>query len=458
MISRRDQLQSYQFMNQRVISALVMRETDPAQSPLRRGIGALFGGIMIAVLVAAGFGVYGLLTRTGANQWQQEGAVVVERESGASFVYRGRRLLPAVNFASAKLAAGRPNPPVFRIAAKSLTGTPRGNVIGIAGAPASLPDPARQLRLPWAMCAVPGNDPKAVLVVGAGGPPGKVLDASALVADDDPGTAGSHLIWKGRKHAIPQTATFNALFGQNRQPVRVAPAWLNTLPAGADITAVPVADPGGESGAAPGFDNGDVLVSRPASGAEFHIVLDDGVASITELQQAIQTGLTGERPREISLNDLGALPVSRALGDGGGDAAGPPKVPPLENAASGDAVCAVTADAGAPPRVGIATGGAGSFGAAIPTPGNNGGGRALASSVQVGAGGFALVRVPGSGSLVLVTDVALAHPLADEAAVQALGYDPAAATSVPTALINAIPEGVTLDPRAAAQAADRTPP
>src|SRR5215813_2594405 len=114
MATRRDQLQSYQFLTQRTLSAFVMRETDPAQSPLRRGIGALFGGLMVAVLVAAGFGIYGLLTKTGANQWQKDGSVVVERETGAVFVYRQNRLNPALNFASAKLAAG-PNPPVFRI-------------------------------------------------------------------------------------------------------------------------------------------------------------------------------------------------------------------------------------------------------------------------------------------------------------------------------------------------------
>ena len=95
MATRRDQLHSYQFMNQRVISAFVMRETDPAQSPLRRGIGALFGGLMIAILIGAGFGVYGILTKVGTDQWKTDGSVVVERESGASFVYLGGRLNPA---------------------------------------------------------------------------------------------------------------------------------------------------------------------------------------------------------------------------------------------------------------------------------------------------------------------------------------------------------------------------
>src|SRR5215510_10773577 len=105
MATRRDQLQSYQFLTQRVISALVMRETDPRQSPLRRGIGAVFVGLMIAVMTAAGFGVYGLLTKVGGNDWKTQGAVVVEKECGASYVYLNGKLYPALNYASALIAA-----------------------------------------------------------------------------------------------------------------------------------------------------------------------------------------------------------------------------------------------------------------------------------------------------------------------------------------------------------------
>ena len=38
MLTRRDQVQSYQFLVQRVISALVIRETDPLTPPFRRFI------------------------------------------------------------------------------------------------------------------------------------------------------------------------------------------------------------------------------------------------------------------------------------------------------------------------------------------------------------------------------------------------------------------------------------
>ena len=65
MASKRDQLQSYQFLVQRFVSALVMHETDPAHLPFRRLAGAAFASVMVAVLALAGVGIYGLLRPGG---------------------------------------------------------------------------------------------------------------------------------------------------------------------------------------------------------------------------------------------------------------------------------------------------------------------------------------------------------------------------------------------------------
>src|ERR1700753_2372120 len=100
MASRRDQLQSYQFMVQRVVSAVVMREPDPVQAPPRRGLGAVFAGAMGGIIVAAGFGFYGLLTHSGSQDWRVDGAVVVEKGTGAPYVYRDGTLYPTANYAS----------------------------------------------------------------------------------------------------------------------------------------------------------------------------------------------------------------------------------------------------------------------------------------------------------------------------------------------------------------------
>src|SRR5215813_8141580 len=138
-----------------------MQETDPAHSPLRRGFGALLVGAMVAVLFAAGFGVYGILTKTGGDSWKTDGAVVVEKQTGAVYVYAQGTLHPALNYASALLAAGQSPPSVYQVSARSLAGTPRSTVIGIPGAPTSLPDGSHLNTAPWALCsAQSGGDPQ----------------------------------------------------------------------------------------------------------------------------------------------------------------------------------------------------------------------------------------------------------------------------------------------------------
>ncbi|MEU4427313.1 type VII secretion protein EccB [Actinoplanes sp. NPDC024001] len=447
MTSRRDQLQSYQFMNQRVVSAFVMRETDPAQSPLRRGIGALFGGLMVAILVAAGFGIYGILTRTGTDRWRADGSVVVERETGASFVYLRNRLNPALNFASAKLAAGRPNPPVFRVSAKSLTDVPRGVTIGIAGAPASLPEPSRQVRLPWTMCTVPGNEAPSVLLVASAGPPGAALgDRGLLVTTGD----DIHLVTQGRKHQIRNPrVTVAALFGA-AQPVRAGAAWLNALPSGADIAPVGVDDRGDPSAAAPDFDNGDVLVTNTGSGKQFWLIVDDGRAPITALQQAVLAAAFPGEPEEISVNELTRIPESDALNGNDAAAQPPAAVPSLAAVPPGQSACAITREAAAAPEVTVGGSPAG-FAAAIPTTGAEADGQPLADAVQVPAGRFALIRAPGG--FLLITDTGVRHAVPDADVLAMLGYSAGNAIVVPPALVSAIPAGVTLDPAAAVKAA-----
>ncbi|HEY0620765.1 MAG TPA: type VII secretion protein EccB, partial [Kribbella sp.] len=51
MATKRDQLQAYQFLVQRVVSALVIRESDPEQPPFRRPTAAAIGSVALAVLV-----------------------------------------------------------------------------------------------------------------------------------------------------------------------------------------------------------------------------------------------------------------------------------------------------------------------------------------------------------------------------------------------------------------------
>jgi type VII secretion protein EccB len=457
MASRRDQLHSYQFMTQRVISAFVMRETDPAQSPLRRGIGALFGGLMVALIVAAVFGIYGVLTRVGGSQWKADGSVVVERETGATFVFAGGRLNPTLNFASAKLAAGRPNPVVYRVAAKSLAGVPRGVTVGIPGAPTSLPAAERRVGLPWTICSAPGRDPSGdavsrvvLLVATTPGGGQSTGDRGILVKDAELGQ--TYLLWQGRRHLLQDSRTaVPALFGEV-PTTAVGTAFLSALPTGADIATISVASRGTPSPTAPGHAIGDILVAPTASGSQFYLVLDDGLAPITELQQVMLRARFPADPVEVSVAEATSIQAS-GRADANVGAAAPPDAPPeLVRPGPADPVCAVTITPGAPPAL-VVGGGTDGLESAVPTRAVEESGTPLADAVLVPAGRVAIVRSRESAGYSIVTDLGVRHALAGADVLPLLGYTAEQAVEVPAELLTRIPAGPTLDPAAAVQPA-----
>jgi type VII secretion protein EccB len=455
MATRRDQLQSYQFMTQRVISAFVMRETDPLQSPLRRGVGAVFAGVMVAVVVAAGFGVAGILTKVGGDEWKADGSVVIERETGASFVYFDGALHPTLNFASALLAAARPNPTVFRVTGKSLSSAPRATTVGIPGAPNSLPAADRRVGLPWTVCATPATDSSgrttsttrlAVSVAPAGGR--DLADDGLLLRDIENNT--TFLVWHGRRFQIrDQRTVVAALFGA-ATTVPVGAAWLNALPVGTDISPITV-DGGGEpSPAVPGRDIGDVLVTLTGTGPQHYLVFDDGVAPITELQRVVLAARTQAQADEVPAAEVTALPRSGRLSQPTGDSQPPPAPPELRRPGSREQICAVTGDArGAPAlRVGGTVPG---LDRATPTGSRTPDGTALADGVLVPSGRVATVRALAAptataGPYYVVTDLGIKYPVPSGGVLQMLRYAAAQAIDVPASLVARIPSGPTLDP------------
>lgn len=462
MATRRDQLHSYQFLTQRVISAFVMRETDPQQSPLRRGVGAVFGGVMVAILVAAGFGIYGIITKIGGDGWKTDGAVVIEKETGASFVYVQGALHPTLNFASAKLAAGRPGAQVFRVSSKSLGEVPRGTTIGIPGAPDSLPDYKRRIGLPWTMCSLQTTDQaggqitRDRLAVGRGTTGGRELtdDEGVLVRDRVGNT--TYLVWRGRRHQIQDAANLvPAIFGAVSAE-RVGPAWINSLPTGDEIRNIEVPDRGKPSTSMPDREIGEVLTTKTGSGEQHYLVYDDGVAPITPLQLAILVA-QGDLKREdvpVSVtNEASTSSFGRPPAD---EAGAPPASPPALVQAS-EQVCAVTTDGRTPPKL-VVDGTVEGLEAASPTGSASARGDVLADGVLVPAGRIATVRVLASptaeaGNYFVVTDTGYRYAVPGPEVLEMLGYPAAEAVEVPTELMQRLPAGPTLNPAEAIRAA-----
>src|SRR6267154_6482671 len=106
MRSRREQVQAYRFLIRRIGSALLVGEPETAELPMRRYGVAVFGSVVLAVVLFAGFGIYGLLHPGG--QRPVENAIIVERETGAKYVYLQGFLHPILNWTSALLILDTP--------------------------------------------------------------------------------------------------------------------------------------------------------------------------------------------------------------------------------------------------------------------------------------------------------------------------------------------------------------
>lgn len=475
MATRRDQLHSYQFMIQRVVAALVMRETDPAQSPFRRAAGAIFAGFMVAAIGVAGFMVYGLWKPGGNSSWITAGAkkpvVLVVRETGAKYVYDGRRLLPAINYTSALLAVGAVggNPQPIEVSRNSLAteaaGIARGPMIGIPDAPDSLPSKDNLVVGDWSLCTQPKTDIQGaakgletVMVVGETPYDKQVLGGVGVLLVEDEETTDKYLIYHGHKFKIVgEDVVLRALTWSEQTPLKVGAAWLTSMPEGQEIAKPSIAGEGEPSSALPDATIGEVFQVGGVAEHPYYVALKDKLAKITEMQAAIQmTGREQGNPKEIISSNVGT--PSTELLPKPGDGAPPESAhPDLHQPKPTMATCAVFGADGKAPVVMIngILGIAPDQGAETAQRGEQG--ERLASRVVVPTGKGAIIMTSktledGSMRLCLVTDSGKYYVLTSQDVLKMLGYDPQKPEIaekigwMPENLVARLPRGAALDP------------
>jgi len=446
--SRQDQLHSHQFTVQRVVSALVMRETDPERSPFRRTAGATLAGVLFAVLALAGVAVYGVFAPGGGN-WRDGSAVIVERESGARYVYVGGALHPVPNYASALLVIGSPQAHPVTVARSAIDGVPRGAPLGIPGAPDPLPDRARLVGAPWALCSAPFQDGTAQSVVYLGRAPGggvELPDGTGLLAATPGGTG--YLIWRHHRYRISRLA-LGALAWGAEPLIPVAPAFVDGLDAAPDLAAPSVPGPAGGPSKVPGARIGQVVAETvPGGGRQYAVALAGGLAAVSELQAALLLAGSGTGQKELSPAQFTAE-LTQAPLIPTGPLAPPATRPALAHphfadrglcVAVGGTRDAVTYDvpvaSSAPPAA--ASG-------ALPAV------RADRVAVEPGRGAVVAAQPsPGApGALSVVSELGIRYPVPSEDVLATLGYSGVVPVGLPSALVALLPVGPALDPAAA---------
>jgi ESX secretion system ATPase EccB len=454
--TQRDQIQAYQFLRRRLVSALVAADANHPVSPSKRLVLGTVLGLAAALLATAVFGIIGLLTPSRAEEWRQGGQVIVEKETGARFVLGADGALhPVLNYASARLLAGGDGTKTVTVPAKTLGGVPRGAEIGIAGAPDSLPQPDRLLTGPWTRCSrmspdrPTGDAPVSTVLLGQR-PPGSALrggEAVLVQLDDE----RRYLITGGHRYRLVDTTTVVALGYASTDAILVSAEWLNTVPAGRDLRTVDVPNAGA---AGPALGGGTTRVGQVlVAGDEFYVVRADGLAVVTETEARLVLGAPGAaaayptgtpEPLPVGAADVAAAPRSTAKSTGYPRSR--PRPIPVEPTSI---VCTTGAE------VTVGPGTLGVTGAPQPTDPK----ADAATEVYVPGGGGAVVEEqprPGAstGAVYVITDTGMKYPVAGDKALASLGYQKVPRQGVPADVLALFPTGVTLNP----EAANRTAP
>lgn len=463
MQTRKDLLQAHRLMTQRAAQALMLGEPDTPELPLRRLNVASFVGIMVAVLVTAGFGIVGLLKPSSANGITDPGTIIIEKETGARYIWcvdDSKKLCPVANYTSARLLTGSGQEKQSLVSRDALSKYDRGTTVGIPGAPDTLPAANKLVKMPWSVCvrsadvSLAGHVSLVTLVAGKQIGGQTLPDDQAILVQ-----AGNQpwVIWRNKR--MQASSDEVAALTSTTSVPQVAPKWLNALTPGADFKApaIPglgqrVAGPQGQAKAGQIFTVANVTGSTSAS----YVLMADGLAQISDIQARLlqadasakaalggqvtstrldpdvfrqapkhagsvtSTDLQGAMPRFIQYTDTS--PLCATYSD-----------------PSGDAGAQVTVGANLPPP-----------------PDNVYGGASNVDQLVFPPGGAALAGVlPSPGKANAVNTVYLVtegrrFALQSKDIAQKLGYDLSTdAVPVPAGVVELIPAGPVLDPAAA---------
>ena len=451
MQTQRDHVHAHTFMMGRLSSALVEGDPTSAEIPGRRALTGILLGILVVVLVAGGFAVYGWIVPGGSKAFRQAGAILVEKESGNRYVYLDGMLRPTPNLTSAMLVQGA-SAKVKLISQNSLKNIPRGPAIGIPDAPQTVPTGKSVVSGPWLTC-LPGS-----VVENPADGVGVNLDPRAtsepLAADRFSVVRGggeTYLVALGRKFLVEDDAVLVALGAANVRPTRAPKMWLDWLPDGP--TLAPAKIPGaGSDGPKIGsrrYPVGSLFRQRPAVGDEQLFVLRrDGLAPMSRTEFLLADADRGGEPVELDASAIVDAPRStdRSLTTRLPDLAG------LRWHDPGDRVLCLLQKPIAKDAVG-----------SLPVFTT----RAQSAVTDQGKP-YVYVR-PATGMVVaplpqasqfrvetsLISDEGVAYPLADQQTVSALKLDKVGLVPFPRSLLAALPQGPLLSRAAVAGGAGR---
>jgi type VII secretion protein EccB len=466
MQNRKDLLQAHRLMTQRAALALLQAEPDPPDRPLRRLNVGMFSSVLVAVIVVAVFGIWGLIAPGKATGLTAAGTLIIDSQTGTSYIWcqhGGKRLCPVVNYASARLALNTSSPNQRTVSQSSLAGYPRGPLIGIPGLPQGLPASSMLIGAPWSVCVqaqtIPGTLQRRQVTTLVGG---HRIGGQALSPKDSllVQAGGSQwLIWNGERMPIPAKEQRNVLtaLDTTQQPESMPAAWLNAFPQSSAF-APPAISGFGATVSGPGGGSakvGQVFTTSAAPGApqQSYVMLSDGrLEKITQVQAELLNAAPDQAtPGTVNPSAAASDSVPGSLPTSGLPTRMPRVVPydsttPLCVVYGGSATVAPSGPqvtvGGSVPSYGVATNGSGGVNQVALPPGTGALIGVLAGTQPAAGAG----QAPAVSSYFLLSG-GLRYGLASRNVAAVLGYTlPRQQTLLPAGVAQLIPQGPALDP------------
>lgn len=316
----RHQVSGWRFMMRRIASGVALHDTRMLVDPLRTQSRALLVGALVLVTGLAGCFVFSLIRPSGSAGTD---AILADRSTAALYVRLGDRLHPVLNLTSARLIAGRADNPTT-VRTDELDQFPRGNLVGIPGAPERLAQNSSP-DADWTVCdAASGVSPGVTVIagpLGIGGERATPLadDRGVLVAAE----SGTWLLWQGRRSAVdlanrPVTDALG-IGALDVTPRPIAAGLFNAIPEAPALVSPAIPD----AGAPPRFPLpvpapvGAVVSAFDAdTTVRYYAVLPDGLQPIPQVLAAVlrNTNSYGlAQPPRLAADDIARLPVADTL-------------------------------------------------------------------------------------------------------------------------------------------------
>lgn len=329
----RHQVSGWRFVMRRIASGIALHDTRMLVDPLRTQTRAVAMGAVLLVTGLAGCFVFSLIRPSGTAGTN---TVLADRSTAALYVRVGDDLHPVLNLTSARLIVGKPVNPAT-VKSSELDRFPRGNLIGIPGAPERMvQNPSADAN--WTVCDAVSEPAQAghaahstgVTVIagrpdGSGSRAATLAPRQALLVERD-GT--TWLLWEGKRSQInlADHAITNALgLGQGNSeipaPRPIALGLFNAIPEGPSLAPPGIPNAGAPAPFSVPAPIGAVVVSytldQSSSGApRYYAVLPDGLQQISPVLAAIlrNTNSYGlDQPPRLGADAVAKLPVSRML-------------------------------------------------------------------------------------------------------------------------------------------------